>query len=144
MEASNALNYRGWGIQLYWGGDNSGNALETSNASNYRAWGIPANRAAGVAYLRKAHTIPPKMFAFNCPVSKCSATLASVAAPHPGARQGFRGPNYPRHPTEGSAMGCDMALWRGCSCDTPATHSKLRKEPRRRCSYTLERDKGGW
>ena len=28
--------------QPYWGGDNSGNALEASNALNYRAWGIPA------------------------------------------------------------------------------------------------------
>ena len=26
----------------YWGGENSGNALEASNALNYRAWGIPA------------------------------------------------------------------------------------------------------
>ena len=26
--------------QPYWGGDNSGNALEASNALNYRAWGI--------------------------------------------------------------------------------------------------------
>ena len=34
------------------------------------------------------------------------------------------------------------ALWRVCSCGAPATHSKLWKEPRRGCSYTLERD--GW
>ena len=40
-------------------------------------------------------------------------------------------------------MGCDRALWKGCSCDTPAPHSKLRKEPRRGCSYTLARDTGG-
>ena len=40
-------------------------------------------------------------------------------------------------------MGCDSALWRGCSCDTGATPSKLWKEPRRGCSYTLERDKRG-
>ena len=33
-------------------------------------------------------------------VSKCSATLASVAAPPLGARQGFGGPNYPRHPLQ--------------------------------------------
>ena len=59
------------------------------------------------------------------------------------SQKGFRGPNYPRHPTGGPGMGCDMALWRGCSCDTPATHSKLRKEPRQGCSYTLERDMGG-
>ena len=79
------------------------------------------------------------LFVCCCLVSKCSATLASVAAPTPGARQGFRGPNRPRHPTGGSGMGCDRALWRGCSCDTPATPSKLRKEPRRGCSYTLGR-----
>ena len=28
--------------QPYWGGESSGNPLEASNASNYRAWGIPA------------------------------------------------------------------------------------------------------
>ena len=28
--------------QPYWGGENSGNALEAPNALNYRAWGIPA------------------------------------------------------------------------------------------------------
>ena len=28
--------------QPYWGGENPGNALEASNALNYRAWGIPA------------------------------------------------------------------------------------------------------
>ena len=28
--------------QPYWGGDNYGNALEASNALNYRVWGIPA------------------------------------------------------------------------------------------------------
>ena len=28
--------------QPYWGGGNSGNALEASNALNYRVWGIPA------------------------------------------------------------------------------------------------------
>ena len=28
--------------QSHWGGENSGNALEASNALNYRAWGIPA------------------------------------------------------------------------------------------------------
>ena len=32
-------------------------------------------------------------------VSKCSATLASVAAPALGARPGLGGPNFPRHPT---------------------------------------------
>ena len=74
-------------------------------------------------------------------VSTCSATLASVAAPPHGARQDFGGPNYLRRATGGSGMGCDRALLGGCSCDTPATQSKLRSEPRRGCSYTLERDR---
>ena len=34
--------------QLYWGGENSGNALEPSNALNYRAWGIPAALSRGI------------------------------------------------------------------------------------------------
>ena len=33
-------------------------------------------------------------------MSKCSATLASVAAPPPRARQGFGGPCYPRQPSQ--------------------------------------------
>ena len=75
--------------------------------------------------------------------SKCSATLSRIAAIPPGARQGFGGRNYPRYPTGGAGLGCDRALWwRGCSCDTPAAPSKLQKEPRQGCSYTLERDKG--
>ena len=43
-----------------------------------------------------------------------------------------------------SGMGCDRALWWGCSCDTPATHwKKLRKESRQGCGYNLECDRGG-
>ena len=42
-------------------------------------------------------------------VSNCSATPAKIAATTPEARQGFGGPNYPRHPTGGSGMGCDRA-----------------------------------
>ena len=34
--------------QPYWGGENSGNALEPSNALNYRAWGIPAVLSRGI------------------------------------------------------------------------------------------------
>ena len=34
--------------QPYWGGDNSGNALEASNALNHRAWGIPAVLSRGI------------------------------------------------------------------------------------------------
>ena len=37
--------------QPYWGGENSGNALEASNASNYRAWGIPAVLSRGMETL---------------------------------------------------------------------------------------------
>ena len=34
--------------QPYWGGDNSGNALEPANALIYRAWGIPAVLPRGI------------------------------------------------------------------------------------------------
>ena len=34
--------------QPYWGGENSGNALEASNALNYRVWGIPAVLSTGI------------------------------------------------------------------------------------------------
>ena len=35
--------------QPYWGGgENSGNALEASNALNYRVWGIPAVLSRGI------------------------------------------------------------------------------------------------
>ena len=34
--------------QPYWGGENSGNALEPSNALNYRVWGIPAVLSRGI------------------------------------------------------------------------------------------------
>ena len=34
--------------QPYWGGENSGNALERSNALNYRVWGIPAVLLKGI------------------------------------------------------------------------------------------------
>ena len=74
-------------------------------------------------------------------VSKCSATPARIAATSLGARQGFGGSHYPRHPKGGVRDWVRQVPLGGCSCDTPATPSKLRKEPRRRCSYTLERDK---
>ena len=48
-------------------------------------------------------------------------------------------PPFPRakiSATGGSGMGCDRTLWGVCSCDAPAIHSKLRKEPRRGCSYS--------
>ena len=61
----------------------------------------------------------------------------------PGARQGFGGPKYPRHLTGGLGWECGRALWGASSCNTPATHSRLRKEPRlqRGRSYPLEREK---
>ena len=34
--------------QPYWGGENSGNALEASSAFNYRVWGIPAVLSRGI------------------------------------------------------------------------------------------------
>ena len=34
--------------QPYWGGVKSGNALEASNALNYRVWGIPAVLSTGI------------------------------------------------------------------------------------------------
>ena len=34
--------------QPYWGGENSGNALEPSNALNHRAWGISAVLLRGI------------------------------------------------------------------------------------------------
>ena len=45
----------------------------------------------------------------------------------------------------GSGMGATGPFGGGgCGCDTCATHSKLRKEPRRGCSYTLQqRDRRG-
>ena len=76
-------------------------------------------------------------------VAKRSATRHSVAAPPPGARQGFGGPVHLRHPSQASGMECDRALLGGCSCDTPATPWKQQNEPRQGCSYTLERDRGG-
>ena len=63
-------------------------------------------------------------------VSKCSVTPARIAATPLGARQGFGGPNYPRQPKGGGGPGWGatgpLGGW-GCSCDTPATPSKLQK-----------------
>ena len=74
-------------------------------------------------------------------VSKCSATLASVAAPPAGARRGCGGPspNCPRHPSQvgvlhpsppqeprqvlqGGAVGCNRALW--AKRGTPLRHTQ--------------------
>ena len=88
----------------------------------------------------KTQTPPDSVFTL---VGKCSATRCSVAAPPPGARQGFRGFMHPRRFPQWQRERCDRGLLRGCSCDTPATHSELRNEPRQGCSYTVERDRGG-
>ena len=82
-----------------------------------------ANEAANIFVL--SAEIPCEWM-FATLVSQCSAALASAAAQPPGARQGFGGPNYPRHPrwwqcytplprarvslTGGCGMGCDRAL----------------------------------
>ena len=92
---------------------------------------VSANRFARIA-LRIARAT--KILCVSL-VSKCSVTPARKAAPPLGARQGFGGPSYPRHPTEESGMGVRQGP---LGCDTPATPSKLRKQPRRGCSYTLE------
>ena len=72
-------------------------------------------------------------------MSKCSWAPS-------GVRQGFGGPNYPRHPSQVAVLhppksqdkcyrgvrdGVRQSPLGGCSCDTPATHSKLQKEPQR-------------
>ena len=91
---------------------------------------------------------------------KCSATLASVAAPPSGARQVFGGADYPRHPSQVSSAtpahrcksqdkchrgvqdGERQGLWGGGGCDIPATHSAERAAPGV-WLYTLERRQGG-
>ena len=46
-------------------------------------------------------------------VGKCSATRCSVAAPPPGARQGFGGPMHPRHTPAVAERGATGALGGG-------------------------------
>ena len=89
----------------------------------------------------------PRGFAPNCPVHKfrcvflqnralgpgggggiclegnCSATRYSVAAPPPGARQGFGGPMRPRHTPRGGRERCDRGLWGGVAA-TPLLHTQ--------------------
>ena len=43
-------------------------------------------------------------------VGNCSATRYSVAAPRPGARQGFGGPMHPRHPRAVAERGATGAF----------------------------------
>ena len=71
----------------------------------------------------------------KCVVSKCRATPARIAATPPETRQGFGGPNYPHTPYRGWDATGPRAFWGGggCSCETPATPSKLWKEPRQGC-----------
>ena len=54
-------------------------------------------------------------------VAKCSATRRSVAAPPPGARQGFGGPVHLRHPSQASGMGYNRTLLGGVAA-TPLLH----------------------
>ena len=65
--------------QPYWGGDNSGNALEASNALNYRACGIPAVLSKGIPgkalRSRKEQTHKHIGREENTPTPKISALL---------------------------------------------------------------------
>ena len=77
-------------------------------------------------------------------VSKCSATPAPTAAT-PLERDRVSEVQTSRDTLQGGRDGERQGPLEGgggCSCDTPATPSKLQKEPRRGCSYTLERDRG--
>ena len=77
-------------------------------------------------------------------VSKCSATPARIAATPPLELDRVSEVQTTRDTQHGDrgwgATGPFEAG--GCSCDSPSTPSKLREEPRRACSYTLERDRG--
>ena len=55
----------------------------------------------------------------------------------------LEGPCTRDTPRGGRERGATGASGGGCSCDTPATRSELRNEPRQGCSYTVERDGGG-
>ena len=57
-------------------------------------------------------------------VGNCSATHCSVAAPPPGARQGFGGPMRPRHPPRGGReRGATGVFWGGVAA-TPLLHTQ--------------------
>ena len=77
---------------------------------------------------------------------KCSATLASVAAPPPGAQQGFGGPNYPRHPTGGSGWGATGPFGGGGGvvAATPLRHTRNCGKSCDEVVATLERNGGVW
>ena len=62
---------------------------------------------------------------------KCSCST-------PWSATGFRRSYCPRHPSQ-----VQCCTTTSQERDTPATHSKLQKEPRWGCSYTLERNRGG-
>ena len=59
-------------------------------------------------------------------VGNCSATRYSVAAPLPGARQGFGGSMHPRHPPPppGGRERCDRGLWGRGAAATPLLHTQ--------------------
>ena len=86
---------------------------------------------------------------FKVLVGSCSATRYSVAdtlqcsCPTPWSATGFWRAHAPAtHPPRWQREVRQGPLGGG-SCDTPATHSELRNEPRQGCSYTVERDRGG-
>ena len=62
--------------EAYWGGENSGNALEPSNALKCRVWGIPAVLSSGV---------PGKALrAFQGSFRNCSGTSSGKSQLHWG------------------------------------------------------------
>ena len=65
-------------------------------------------------------------------VSRCSATLASVAASPRGERQGLKGSNYPRQPSQVAVLHTlpprpksQDKCYRGVRGDTPATQTQV-------------------
>ena len=57
-------------------------------------------------------------------VGNCSATRYSVAAPPPGARQGFGGPMHPRHPPAVADREVRQAAFWGGVAATPLLHTQ--------------------
>ena len=82
---------------------------------------------------------------FRTLVAKCSATTARIAATplECGRASEVQTTCDTLHAGPGWGATGLFGGGGGGSCDTPATPSKLQKEPRRVCSYTLERGRGG-
>ena len=70
----------------YWGGEISGNALKASNALNYRVWGIPAVLSRGERFLCLSGFFPeflpesPSRTGGMAPVGACLATGERISA----------------------------------------------------------------